>query len=156
MITPNRGVRLSVDVGTERIGIAKCDQDQIMAVPVATIDANKNALSSIVNLVSNLDVELIYVGKPISLNLNTTESTLMATNFAIQLADAVNIPVHLVDERFTTVSASSQLKNSGKNSRESRLIIDQVAAVILLDHALAIEKSSGTLAGEVIIPREMS
>lgn len=156
MITPNRGVRLSVDVGTQRIGLAKSDQDQIMAVPVTTIAANENAISSILDLVADLDAQLIYVGKPISLNSKTTESTKIAIDFAFQLANSTHIPVHLIDERFTTVSATSQLQKSGKDSRHARLVIDQVAAVILLDQAMAIEKSSGSLAGELIMPKGIS
>lgn len=154
MVTPNKGVRLSVDVGTVRIGVARCDQDQIMAMPVATLDANNNAIEELLKLIQEYQAELIYVGKPVSLDSNHTASTQMAVAFADHLAGTTDKPVYLVDERLTTISAQSQLHSAGKNTKQSRGVIDQVAAVILLDHAIAIEKSKGTLAGELVIPSE--
>lgn len=152
MVAPNKGVRLSVDVGTVRIGVARCDLDQMLAVPVSTIQRTENSVSEILNIAEDYKAEIIYVGKPISLNQNETKSTQMAVDFANQLASMTRIAIRLLDERLTTVSAQTTLHNSGKNSKNSRSVIDQVAAVILLDHALAVEKASGTLAGEQVHP----
>lgn len=154
MITPSKGVRLSVDVGTVRIGVARCDRDQIMASPVATLSGEETAIEEIIALAGEYSAELIYVGKPISLNLGHTASTEMAIAFAQHLASTSLIPVHLVDERLTTVAAQTQLHASGKSAKQSKNAIDQIAAVVLLDHAMAIEKSTGNLAGELVNPQE--
>ena len=153
MITPSKGVRLSVDVGTVRVGVARCDRDQIMASPVATFSGEETAIEEILKLVDEYNAELIYVGKPISLNQSHTASTEMAIAFAHHLAGVSPVQVHLVDERLTTVSAQSQLHTSGKSTKQSRNVIDQIAAVVLLDHAMAIEKSTGNLAGELVYPQ---
>ena len=152
VIRPSKGVRLSVDVGTVRIGIASCDRDQIMASPVATLSGEETAIEEIVSLIDEYNAELIYVGKPISLSQGHTASTEMAIAFAHHLASTTPIPVHLLDERLTTVSAQTQLHASGKSTKQSRNVIDQIAAVVLLDHAMAIEKSTGNLAGELVYP----
>lgn len=150
MITPSKGVRLAVDVGSVRIGVARCDQDQIMAMPVATVNAGSKAITQVIDLIQEFNAEVIYVGKPISLSTNETESTKLAIDFASKLAAVVNFPVRLLDERLTTVSAQTQLHASGKSAKQARGVIDQIAAVILLDHALALEQSTGTLAGEPV------
>ena len=150
MVNPSKGVRLGVDVGSVRIGISRCDQDQIMAMPVATLKASENNINEVISFAQEFGAQLIYVGKPISLNENVTSSTLLAEEFANRLAMQWEQPVRLLDERLTTVSATNTLQVNGKNSKEGRSIIDQVAAVILLDHALAIEKSLGDFAGQVV------
>ena len=149
---PGSGARLAIDVGTVRIGDARCSVDQIMAVPEATIEAGPNALDEIVQIIEQFRIDLVYVGNPISMKEKVTESTLLAQNFALELANKINIGVHLLDERLTTVSATNQLKKSSKSTKASRSVIDQVAAVLLLDHALAIEKSTSRLAGEPVHP----
>lgn len=154
MITPSKGVRLSVDVGTVRVGVARCDRDQIMASPVSTLSGEETAIEELIALADEYSAELIYVGKPISLNQGHTASTEMAIAFAQHLASTSSIPVHLVDERLTTVSAQSQLHASGKSTKQSKNVIDQIAAVVLLDHAMAIEKATGNLAGELVNPQE--
>jgi putative Holliday junction resolvase len=107
-------------------------------------------LNEVISFAQEFGAQLIYVGKPISLNENVTSSTLLAEEFANRLAMQWEQPVRLLDERLTTVSATNTLQVNGKNSKEGRSIIDQVAAVILLDHALAIEKSLGDFAGQVV------
>jgi putative Holliday junction resolvase len=151
VIKPANGIRVSIDVGTVRIGIAKSDQDQIMAVPVATISATPGAKNEIAKLINETHAELVYVGKPIGLNSASTASTQMAIAFARELEHLINVPIHLLDERLTTVSAQAQLHSVGKNSKQGRNVIDQIAAVLLLDHAMAIEKSTEMLAGQNII-----
>lgn len=154
VITPGKGVRFAVDVGTVRIGLARTDRDQIMALPVSTIEANLDAVAKVSELAKDFQAEVIYVGKPIGLKAAHTDSTEMAEKFATQLALTSEIEVRLLDERLTTVSAQSALHASGKSAKQGRGVIDQVAAVILLDHAMAIENSTGTLAGEIVSPEQ--
>jgi len=148
--TASKGVRLAIDVGSQRIGIARCDQDQILAVPVATLVRDGQHFAEILRLANEHKVELIYVGNPISLKGSVTKSTQDAVDFALDLAIKTELPIRLVDERLSTVTAQTNLRSAGKSTRTSRKVIDQVAAVIILDHALAIEKAKGTLAGEPV------
>lgn len=147
MPQPNKGVRLAIDVGSVRVGVARCDPDQIMALPLSTLANDELTIEKIISSANDFSAELIYVGKPVSLNENETASTFLATDFAIELSSITKIPVHLLDERLTTVSAKNVIKDAGKTEKKSRSYVDQVAAVILLEQAIAIEKSTGRLAG---------
>lgn len=152
MALPGKGTRLAIDVGSVRIGIARCSTEQIMAVPECTVLASQDPIKEIARLVDEYKIELVYVGNPISLAQKVTPSTELAKNFALELAKVLEVDVHMLDERLTTVSAQTQLRDSGKSSKDGRSVIDQVAAVLLLDHALAMEKSTSRLAGIPINP----
>ena len=91
-------------------------------------------------------VELL-VGLPLNMQGEDTASTADAREFAAALAAASALPVRLVDERLSTVSAHAALRDSGRSQRSSRSIVDQVAAVVLLQQALDVEKSTGRPAG---------
>ena len=145
------GVRVGIDVGTVRIGIARSDRDGLMATPVETVDRTSgNAVEQIVQIVHELEAMEIVVGLPLSLSGNSTASTEDALFVAREIAGAVVVPVRLVDERLTTVSAHSALRASGKKQKQTRSVIDQVAAVMILQHALDSERSSGNLPGKDI------
>ena len=153
MPQPSKGVRLAIDVGSVRVGIARCDSDQIMALPLATLANDESTIEKIIIFASDYSAQLIYVGKPVSLNESETASTFLATDFAMELSSLTEIPVHLLDERLTTVSAKNVIKETGKTEKKSRNYVDQVAAVILLEQAIAIEKSTGRLAGSLVTLR---
>lgn len=152
MPQPSKGVRLAVDVGSVRIGVARCDTDQIMALPLTTLANDETTIEQLLQLAAEYSAQVIYVGKPISLNENETASTFLAKDFADELSLLTDIPVHLLDERLTTVSAKNVIQDAGKSEKKSRSYVDQVAAVILLEQALAIEKSTGRLAGTSVTP----
>lgn len=153
MPQPSKGVRLAIDVGSVRVGVARCDSDQIMALPLATLANDESTIEKIIIFASDYSAQLIYVGKPVSLNESETASTFLATDFAMELSSLTEIPVHLLDERLTTVSAKNVIKETGKTEKKSRNYVDQVAAVILLEQAIAIEKSTGRLAGSLVTLR---
>lgn len=147
------GVRIALDVGSVRIGVAKCDRDGLLATPVATIASGPDALLEIVNLVQELSAVCIYVGKPISLAGKDTASTASAINFATELAKLLNdfdLPVRLIDERLSTVSAQRGMHEAGRNVKQSRDAIDQAAAVVILEHALDSERHTGDFVGEEV------
>ncbi|MDH6422569.1 Holliday junction resolvase RuvX [Aurantimicrobium minutum] len=145
------GVRVGIDVGTVRIGIARSDRDGLMATPVETVDRTSgNAVEQIVQIVHELEALEVVVGLPLSLSGKSTASTEDALFVAREIAGAVDVPVRLVDERLTTVSAHSALRASGKKEKQTRSVIDQVAAVMILQHALDSERSSGNLPGKDI------
>jgi putative holliday junction resolvase len=145
-----KGRRLAVDVGKARIGLAISDQDGILATPFETvarqetIEASANAVAKAVEDYFFLEA---YVGLPLSLNGSHTPSTADAIALAHAVAAALGVEVRLIDERLTTVSASANLRLAGRNAKNSRSVIDQEAAAIILEQALAGERATGNPAG---------
>lgn len=134
-----RGRRLGLDVGSARIGVASCDPDGILATPVETIRVTDGdpgwaaELRRLAELVEEYDAIGVVVGLPTSLKGRETASTAMARSFVTAL-DSVSpdLPVEFVDERLTTVTAGAALHSAGRNTRKQRDVIDQAAAVVLL------------------------
>ncbi len=148
-----RGVRLGIDVGKARVGVARCDPDGLLATPVETVPRDDAAVARIVSLAEEHAAIELLVGLPLNLRGEDTASTTDARGFAAALAAASGLPVRLVDERLSTVSAHAALRTSGRSQRTSRSIIDQVAAVVLLQQALDVEKSTGRPPGTPV-PQE--
>lgn len=148
------GVRLGIDVGTARIGVARSDPHAVLATPVETVRRGAGDLARIAEIASEYEAIELVVGLPIALSGRETASTGDARGFALELAARVDVPVRLVDERLSTVSAHSALRASGRTSRTSRSVVDQVAAVIILQHALDFERSAESPAGVVVDPHE--
>jgi putative holliday junction resolvase len=143
------GVRIGIDVGTVRIGVARSDRDGFLATPVETIERTSGtAIERIGELISQLEAIEVIVGLPLSLNGAHTASTEDAMSVAREVSLATSAPVRLVDERLTTVSAHSALRSAGKKQKQTRNVIDQVAAVMILQHALDSERSSGKAPGK--------
>lgn len=148
------GVRVGVDVGKARIGLSRCDPHGMLATPVETVPRGAGDIARIVSVVHEVEAIEVIVGLPLSLSGARTPSTDDAAGFAAKLAGAVPVPVRLVDERLSTVTATQALRASGRNSKNSRSVIDQVAAVIILQHALDFERSAGNPPGELADPDE--
>lgn len=143
------GVRIGIDVGTVRIGVARSDRDGFLAMPVETIERTSGtAIERIGELITELEAIEVIVGLPLSLNGAHTASTEDAMYVAREVALVSSAPVRLVDERLTTVSAHSALRSAGKKQKQTRNVIDQVAAVMILQHALDSERSSGKAPGK--------
>jgi putative Holliday junction resolvase len=149
-----RGVRLGVDVGKARVGVARCDPDGMLATPVETVARDEASIDRIVALAREYDASELLVGLPLNMRGEDTASTTDARQFAAALAAASALPVRLVDERLSTVSAHAALRDSGRTPRKARSIVDQVAAVVLLQHALDVEKSTGRPAGSPVPPAQ--
>lgn len=142
-----------MDVGTVRLGLALCDREAILSSPIDAVVRSADvadAISEIVTLVGHHEVIEVYVGDPLSLSGNETVSTQDARSFAIQLSKSLAIPVRLVDERFTTVTAAAKLRDSGLSARQSKSIIDSASAVEILESALSYEKNSGVAPGSLV------
>jgi putative holliday junction resolvase len=144
------GVRLGIDVGSVRIGVARSDAAGLLAIPIETVKRGNGDLERILALAEEYSAIELVVGLPIALSGDETASTVDARNFAQRLADAKNFHVWLIDERLTTVSAHSAMRQVGRSTRESRAVIDQVSAVIILQHALDGERSVGSPPGTVV------
>jgi len=148
------GVRLGVDVGKARVGIARCDPHAVLATPVETLARRDQPIEGIRRLVNEHGAIEVIVGLPLSLSGAETASTSDSREVAQQLADVLSIEVRLVDERLTTVSAARGLREAGRTTKNSRSVVDQAAAVILLQHALDLERSSGKPPGVLVEPHE--
>ena len=144
------GVRLGIDVGTVRVGVARSDLHGMLATPVETVQRGAGDLERVLVIATELDAMELVVGLPLALSGRETASTADARRFAEQLAELASVPVRLVDERLSTVSANNAIRSSGKSQKQSRSIIDQVAAVIILQHALDHERSGSSLPGSIV------
>lgn len=142
-----RGVRLGIDVGRARVGVARSDPDGMLAVPVETVPRDEHSLTRIAELAAEYEPLEIVVGLPVNMQGADTPSTVDAREFAAALQGRSCVPVRLVDERLSTVSAHAALRSSGRSQKNSRSIVDQVAAVVLLQQAIDTEKSTGNPAG---------
>lgn len=147
------GVRIGVDVGRARIGLSRSDLHGMLATPVSTVARGDGDLTEILRVVEELDAVEVVVGLPLSLSGASTPSTDDARAFAERIAAAGPV-VRLVDERLSTVSAHQALRANGRTSRNSRSVVDQVAAVIILQHALDSERSRGDAPGTLVAPDE--
>lgn len=147
------GRRLAVDVGKVRVGLAISDFHGILAsglTNVARQPSNEATCKLILDAVADEDIIEIYVGLPLSMSGEHTASTQDAIELALSLSQMVSTPIRMVDERLTTVSATSALRSSGKNSKQGRSIIDQVAATMILEQALNQERQTGLPAGREV------
>ena len=146
---------MGVDVGNARVGLALCDPDGILATPLKTLrrDLKKNSDRRVLRkLIEVNEVTEVFVGLPKTMRGGESPSTLMAREYAEALvqelaADDASVPVWLVDERLTTVSAHRSLHEAGVSSREFKTMVDQVAAVNILQHAVDTLKAGQHLAG---------
>jgi putative Holliday junction resolvase len=147
------GVRVGVDVGTARIGVSRSDLHGMLATPVETVARGDGDLERLRDIIAELDAVEVIVGLPLALSGRETASTGDARDFAARVA-ALGTPVRLVDERLSTVSAQSALRSSGRTTKNSRSVVDQVAAVIILQHALDFERAASAPPGALVDPDE--
>jgi putative pre-16S rRNA nuclease len=147
------GVRLAVDAGSARIGVARCDPGGLLATPLTTIRRGRGDLDSLSALVAGHGAIEVLVGLPTGLSGREGAAASHARSFAGRLAARVApVPVRLVDERFTTVLAHDALRSGGHDSRERRVTVDKAAAAVILQGALDAERSSGRPPGELARP----
>ncbi|MFJ6014338.1 Holliday junction resolvase RuvX [Streptomyces sp. NPDC092952] len=153
MTQMRRGRRLAIDVGDARIGVASCDPDGILATPVETVPGRDvpAAHRRLGQIVEEYEPIEIIIGLPRSLGGGEGPAAAKIRVFAQEVArSAAPVPVRLVDERMTTVTASQGLRASGVKSRKGRSVIDQAAAVVILQNALESERASGRPPGEAV------
>jgi putative Holliday junction resolvase len=138
------GVRLGVDVGAVRVGVARSDPRGELAVPVETVRRGPGDVARVRDLVNEYEVVEVIVGLPLTLAGERGVAADHAVAFAQELVAVTGaVSVRLVDERLSTVAATRQMQAAGRDSRSSRKIIDQVAAVVILQQALDTERATG-------------
>jgi putative holliday junction resolvase len=145
------GIRLAVDVGSVRLGVARCDRDGRLASPLQMVPRGRGDVAAIAALAEADDVIEVIVGLPVGLSGREGRAAAAARTFAAGLSCQVApVPVRLFDERFTTVMAHDALRQGGTDSRGRRPKVDSAAAALLLQGALDTERSTGRPAGELV------
>jgi putative holliday junction resolvase len=145
------GTRLAVDVGSARIGVAKCDPSGLLASPLATLRRGRGDLDELAALAAEHGAIEIIVGLPTGLSGREGPSAADARAFAATVAARLApVPVRLVDERFTTTLAHGALRAGGRDSRQRRAVVDKAAAALILQGALDSERATGQPAGDLV------
>lgn len=135
-----RGRRIAFDYGDTRIGVAVCDPDGILATPLPFLDSrHPKLMREIQALFDEYQPIAIYVGEPKHLSGEAGIAVEKVRGFAHALADKFGIPIVFVDERMSTVDAARKLREGGKSARDSKSLIDSMAAVVILESGLAHE-----------------
>ena len=145
------GTRLGLDPGDARIGVARSDPTGFLATPVETVRRGRGDVSRLRRLVEEIEAVEVVVGLPRSLSGGEGPSAAKVREFALVLARQIDpVPVRLCDERLTTVSAESMLRERGRKGADRRSVVDMAAAVLILQNALDTERASGSAPGEIV------
>ena len=143
------GVRLCLDWGKARVGVAACDREGLLAYPVETVPNDDRVFDRVAELVDeHRPIELV-LGLPTDLRGRAGPAARAMFVVAGTLIERVALPVRLVDERMTTAVAGRDLAAAGQSGRGRRAVIDQAAAVAILQQALDMERRTGTPAGRL-------
>lgn len=154
------GVRLGVDVGSVRVGVARTDPEGRLAVPVATLQRSRRGeedLAALAALVADHRPLEVVVGLPVTLSGEHGPAVAAVRDYLDRLvgylaARGLEVPVRLVDERLSTAAAAQGLRSAGRDTRRAREVIDQAAAVIIVQDAITTERSTGTPPGQLFRP----
>ncbi len=138
-----RGRRIAFDYGDVRIGVAVSDADSILSSPLTTLKSSDKALlKSISTIFEEIEPVQIFVGKPALLSGADGSASEKAVAFAKQLAELTQVEIVMIDERMSTVSAARNLREAGKNAKDSKSAIDMAAAVAILDFGIELQKGA--------------
>jgi putative Holliday junction resolvase len=138
---------LGLDVGAKRIGVAVSDELGLTAQPVLTLERKRNPrddLRSLARLARRFAVAGIVVGHPVHLSGEASPRSVKTETFAAQLGELTGLPIHLWDERLTTRTAHEMLYEAGHPRQSHRKVVDQVAAVLILQSFLDDKGNTGT------------
>ncbi len=145
-------MRLGIDVGDARIGVARSDPSGMMATPVETVRRGPGDLDRLRAISAEEDAVEVVVGLPRSLSGGEGPAALKVRAFAAEIAAAVApLTVRLCDERLSTVTAEAVLRGQGRKGQKRRAVVDQAAAVVILQNALDTERSTGAAPGELVV-----
>lgn len=134
-------MRLAFDLGAARIGVAACDREGLLAYPVATVPARPDPVPALRALVVEYEPVAVVVGLPVDLAGQDGPAARSVRVRAGEIADAITpVPVFFADERMTTATAAGRLRATGHTARTSRGVIDQAAAVAILEGVLDSER----------------
>jgi putative Holliday junction resolvase len=142
------GTRIGFDFGEKRIGVATSDPESILVSPHATILNDEKLTEKLKEIFSHIKPIYAVVGNPRHLSGENSSKSVQAIEFAKLIQSIFSGPIYLVDERLSTSNAYAQMREVGKNSKDSKAVIDQIAAVNILESAILNEKA-GTSVGEI-------
>jgi len=153
--SPRPGVRLALDWGEARTGVAACDPAGTLAYPVGVVPAGPDEVAAVVRLIAEYTPIEVVVGLPRSLSGGEGPAAarvrVRTGRLAVALRTAApEVAVRLVDERLTTVTATRQLRERGVRAKRQRNVVDATAAAALLQHALDAERAGDRLPGELV------
>lgn len=131
-MTKTAGSILGLDPGERRIGVAMAVPGGSMALPLAVLDATGDWQAALAELVAEHGVAGIVVGLPVSLSGSEGAAAGRAREFAAAVAERLGLPVHLVDERLSTVAAERALAEAGARGRRAKGAVDRSAAAVIL------------------------
>jgi putative Holliday junction resolvase len=142
------GTRIGFDFGEKRIGVATSDPESILVSPHATILNDEKLTEKLKEIFIHIKPIYAVVGNPRHLSGENSSKSVQAIEFAKLIQSIFSGPIYLVDERLSTSNAYAQMREVGKNSKDSKAVIDQIAAVNILESAILNEKA-GTSVGEI-------
>jgi putative Holliday junction resolvase len=142
------GTRIGFDFGEKRIGVATSDPESILVSPHATILNDEKLIEKLKEIFRHIKPIYAVVGNPRHLSGENSSKSVQAIEFAKLIQSIFSGPIYLVDERLSTSNAYAQMREVGKNSKDSKAVIDQIAAVNILESAILNEKA-GTSVGEI-------
>jgi putative Holliday junction resolvase len=152
----DKGVRMAIDVGTVRVGLAASDPDGMMAFPAGTVQRSPAAVAEVASVIAERGATSVYVGLPRTLAGGEGASAADARAFAEELSERTDAVVRLVDERFSTATASGAMRAAGRNAKQQRAVIDQAAAVVILESALDVDRNGNLSKVTIEVPRKGS
>ncbi|HEY7858888.1 MAG TPA: Holliday junction resolvase RuvX [Candidatus Nanopelagicales bacterium] len=155
------GVRIGIDVGSVRIGVSRTDPDAVLAVPVTTVarprrgSTPRTDLSELATIVAEYAPLELVVGLPVTLDGQEGPAVAAVRDYVAELLAELeerhlDVPVRLVDERLSTAVASRQLRAAGRDTRSGRAVIDQAAAVVIVQDTIDFERATGRAPGTVV------
>jgi putative Holliday junction resolvase len=134
------GRRLGIDYGQARVGVAICDIDGMVSTPLVTLKNDKTLFAKLGEILEENNISGIYLGKPKHLSGVEGATVELVSQFAQRFSESFTQEITFVDERLTSGGATKLLKSAGKNSKESKGLVDQLAAVAILELGIQIEK----------------
>ena len=138
-----RGRRMAFDYGDVRIGVAISDPDSIVISPLPALDAQSPELDkTIKEIIEEYEPILLIVGEPRHLSGSQSSKMDSVSDFIEFLKEFTDLEIRTIDERLSTVSAAGKLRDSGKNAKSSKALIDSAAASEILEFALNLERSA--------------
>jgi len=143
------GRRIGFDFGDKRIGVATSDRESILVSPHATILNNEKLVDKLKEIIQEVEPIYIVVGDPKHLSGEKRLKSDDAVEFATLVKSIYQGPIFFVDERLTTANSYSQMREIGKSEKDSKYIIDQIAAINILESAILNERS-GTIIGRLL------
>ena len=134
------GRRLGIDYGAVRVGIAICDDQGLVSTPLTTLRNDGQLFSKLSEVIAEYQPVCVYVGKPKHLSGVEGSTVSEVAMFVERFSESFQIPIKLVDERLTSKNAESKLRSAGKDSRQSKGLVDQLAAMSILELGIEIDK----------------